>query len=464
MMHRRIHESDAYPTGVYKAHCKLYSIITLFGGLKLLYKYCNQYRQSMRKKNNNTNNTQQQSNGKWKMANTINTRLRRNIAYIEETSSSLITTIDRKAFSECNKIHYDPGIHNKDKKMQVGNKMIGFDFHPTTNRTSKGKPRPLLFEDLVNEINPVVIDPSLGDVVRVPFPSEQGEEESECVVFYAHDNSQCDALANLNDAAFIRNHGRLDKLLDAIPPSLVYPDHLAGMWYYAYGFGMQGEPTGTPSTLLTHECTKTTNGIMRIVSELLQSTASCILKYCPNMYHANQLLKDSTNTNLACPPLQMQDKYCHWFANQFAIRQVGYGLNDKPIWANKEASIDELQDENIIALHTDAGDYCTYQPLIYVPYGGNDGVGGNVNKSDLLVCQNKVGGYSVRIKTNIPNTVVVVLMNSNNQLHGLVHDRNSPSDLCAWSTRIIPFITNRAHQWMTKHPTEMPFDRFGNYF
>ena len=202
------------------------------------------------------------------MANTINTRLRRNIAYIEETSSSLITTIDRTAFSECNKIHYDPGIHNKDKKMQVGNKMIGFDFHPTTNRTSKGKPRPLLFEDLVNEINPVVIDPSLGDVVRVPFPSEQGEEESECVVFYAHDNSQCDALANLNDAAFIRNHGRLDKLLDAIPPSLVYPDHLAGMWYYAYGFGMRGEPTGTPSTLLTHECTKTTKEIMGIVSGL----------------------------------------------------------------------------------------------------------------------------------------------------------------------------------------------------
>lgn len=69
MMHRRIHESDAYPTGVYKAHCKLYSIITLFGGLKLLYKYCNQYRQSMRKKittpiipNNN-----QMANGKWQI-------------------------------------------------------------------------------------------------------------------------------------------------------------------------------------------------------------------------------------------------------------------------------------------------------------------------------------------------------------------------------------------------------------
>lgn len=452
-------KSNAYPTGVYGNLCQLYHTITSIGGLIKLYHDYSKYRQLM-----NNNNNIKPVPEHYKMANKLFTQLHRHIRNIKGSSSPLITTIGPEAFSACNKIYYDPNIHNNYKKMQVGSKMIEFCFHPTTNRTTKAKPRPLLFNNLVNEINPVVIEPSLGEVVRVLFPSEDGEEESECVVFYAHSNTQCDALWKLHNAALGRNHGRLDKLLDEIPAGLAYTDHLAGMWYHAYGFGLLGQPTGTPSTLLTHECTKTTNGIMAIISQLLQSTASCILKYCPKMYHANQLLKDSTNTNLACPPLRMQDECCNWFVNQFAIRQVGEGVNDKPIWSNKEASIDDLQDENIIALHTDAGDYCTYQPLIYVPYGGDSGVGGDVNKTDLLVCQNKVGGYSVRIKTNIPNTVVVVLMNSNNQLHGLVHDRNSPSDACAWSTRIIPFITNSAYNWMIKHPTTMPLDRYGNYF
>ena len=160
----------------------------------------------------------------------------------------------------------------------------------------------------------------------------------------------------------------------------------------------------------------------------------------------------------------MQDEHCHWFSTQFIIRQIGLGINNKPRWMNKRDPIDKLQDENIISLHRDCGDYCTYQPLIYIPYGGDEGVGGDINKSDLVVCQNKVGGYSVRIKTNIPDTVVVVLMNSHKQLHGLVHDPGSPSDTSAWSTRIIPFITQSAYNWMEKNLSAMPLDRFSNYF
>ena len=55
-------------------------------------------------------------------------------------------------------------------------------------------------------------------------------------------------------------------------------------------------------------------------------------------------------------------------------------------------------------------------------------------------------------------------MNSHKQLHGLVHDPGSPSDTSAWSTRIIPFITQSAYNWMEKNQSAMPLDRFSNYF
>ena len=456
--HYSMPQLNAYPYGPYGNLCELYSSISKRGGLQQLKVDYNKYRNLQRMAV-----PKQDAHCHLKRANALSEQLRRYTKAVADYSPAM-KTICSGAFAACKKIQYNHDIHNNSQKMQIGNKLVDFPFHPTTVRTTKANPRPLLFEELVSEVNPPVVDPSCGNVVRISFPKEEGEnDDSELYVFYAHKNSKCGALLSLYNSALGNNHQKLDNLLDEIPNCAHYDDHTAGMWYYAAGFGMLGNPTGQPATLMTHQYTATKD-IIQIVSNILQSTASTILKYCPHIYHANQLLKDSTNTKLSCPPLTMQDEHCHWFSTQFIIRQIGLGINNKPRWMNKRDPIDKLQDENIISLHRDCGDYCTYQPLIYIPYGGDEGVGGDINKSDLVVCQNKVGGYSVRIKTNIPDTVVVVLMNSHKQLHGLVHDPVSPSDTSAWSTRIIPFITQSAYNWMEKNQSAMPLDRFSNYF
>jgi len=52
------------------------------------------------------------------------------------------------------------------------------------------------------------------------------------------------------------------------------------------------------------------------------------------------------------------------------------------------------------------------------------------------------------------------------QVHGLVQgdDYSDANDLTAYSTRIVPFISGKAFEWMKKNPTALPLDRFGNYF
>lgn len=93
-----------------------------------------------------------------------------------------------------------------------------------------------------------------------------------------------------------------------------------------------------------------------------------------------------------------------------------------------------------MALHTDDGDVNTDQPLTFLSFGGEDGLGGEVAGSDLIVFDHCKGGQSYRLKSSIKSTVVFAAFNSNEQLHGNFVDMNERSlDTSCWNARFIPY-------------------------
>jgi hypothetical protein len=100
----------------------------------------------------------------------------------------------------------------------------------------------------------------------------------------------------------------------------------------------------------------------------------------------------------------------------------------------------EVRDEKRIAWHVDDKDIQTKQPLTFLPLGGDDGKGGYVRDSDLIVFEHSKGGKCYRLKTSIADTVVFVFMNSGTQLHGsakeLIIENGMNRNL---SLRLIPY-------------------------
>ena len=89
-------------------------------------------------------------------------------------------------------------------------------------------------------------------------------------------------------------------------------------------------------------------------------------------------------------------------------------------------------------MHTDDSDYSTEQPLIFWSNGGEGDLGGSVDGTDLMVFEHKYGGQCCRVRTSVEDCVVVVLMNSVDQLHAGVEAANPPLTN-VWSARIIPY-------------------------
>lgn len=59
----------------------------------------------------------------------------------------------------------------------------------------------------------------------------------------------------------------------------------------------------------------------------------------------------------------------------------------------------------------------------------------------------------MRVVTNKPRTVTIVIVNSHEMAHGTVKgDESAENDDDAYTTRIIPFITRMVHNWMEKNP------------
>ena len=230
-------------------------------------------------------------------------------------------------FDECKEIHYDPTISTR--KFLVDGKVVPIKFHPTTNRTTKAKPRPQLDTNIMKLVNPYVIEPSTEeedakgnrrDIFKVTFP-EEDKDGNEVVVYvmYAKKNSPCPVLRALHSAALGTNHKNLDNLIGQVTNKYYDDDRLAGGEYIPIGFGMEGHPEGYNGRPFTLKTLGEPEGIAinNIVAQIMHAAARAILEYFPLVYHSNQQLR--ANTNVACPSLSLQNKHCNWFVTQYRL-------------------------------------------------------------------------------------------------------------------------------------------------
>ena len=159
----------------------------------------------------------------------------------------------------------------------------------------------------------------------------------------------------------------------------------------------------------------------------------------PHAMKDNRLCKNK-NESVAFPFDSDQDFAWNYFSNQMIIRNFGPTM---------------LSDN--IATHYDPFDIDTLMPLVYKSGGGVDGLGGPVAGTDIMLFEKVTGGADVRIKTNIVDTVVVILTNSRKQLHGGVLSKpDFVYDSTAKTTRFIPYITVGVDNWMKRAPDDTP--------
>ena len=68
-------------------------------------------------------------------------------------------------------------------------------------------------------------------------------------------------------------------------------------------------------------------------------------------------------------------------------------------------------------------------------------IGGKVDGTDLIIFENDMGGRCIRVRTAIPGTVVIVIMNSKRRLHGgVLPHGGAVKDNGNRSLRWIPYL------------------------
>lgn len=158
--------------------------------------------------------------------------------------------------------------------------------------------------------------------------------------------------------------------------------------------------------------------LFSIYAKILGLEARVIHKYCPVEYYESQkvYLEGKANDCIFPSPNDQQggtndSTNLYWCLHQVALRIMG-GEESK-----------NQRDERRMAWHVDQSDVQSNQLLTFVPIGGDDGRGGYVPDSDLIVFEHDTGGKCFRLKPSKANTVVFILMNSGTQLHSNAMER-----------------------------------------
>jgi len=371
-------------------------------------------------------------------------------------AASLRPVVKVNDFADKTKIHYDLDKN----ELRINGDVVKCNNHPNTLRAkARGRVRVQLTDDSLAAANITIITPELGDVVKVEFPGEGG---STVGVYYASKQSTCPVLGKLyslmyENTGMDRGVNRLNNFLDSLPPRAWESDHCGGGHYAPFGYGIRNRPCGNPASYvngtpyaLSNMKEEMTPGITEVLSKVLSLFSSISMKYSPEEYKSNEVLK-GINERLAYPPNQGEDET--WFSNQVIVRRIGKGKR----LPNKS------REQSSVCLHTDNGDVSTKQPILYFPSGGVNGRGGGVADSDILVGEKETGGHCVRIQTCIPGTVCIVVLDSKSQLHGVVNGGECKEDReDSWVVRIVPFLQETVLSWMRKNPNKPPFDTFGN--
>ena len=336
----------------------------------------------------------------------------------------------------------------------IGGDEVAHDFHPMTTRATrsqKAHPRVQLTEEHASRLQLPPVDEGSPDVTEVVFPNGRVN-----YVLLARRTSKTRALRSLHEHLVESAGPRLDRFLSELPEGRLVRDGTAGGRYVASGFGTMGKslprsvrPPGQPAL---RQCLRSREHmtLAEIVGGVFSRVAECVSQHCRSVHEDNQLLME-TSPGMVWPPLRLQKPGRTWASSQFVVRR----------WGGNRGAGWPLERE-IVAAHADLGDLDTTMFHLYTTGGGKQGRGGPVAGSDLAVFQDRTGGAGYRVKTCMEDTVVVVVMNSCQQLHGcirgtLVGGGGAAPGPPAWTTRIIPFITTGVHRWVTKNPGGLPF-------
>lgn len=344
-------------------------------------------------------------------------------------------------------LNYDPKRDNRRKVMELDGSTVSFDFNKVTAKRKTGKlagndKAQLTAEHLSNSPAPLITPQQHGEFVKVELSSE-----SSVYVLYASANSECPLLKHIHECCYSGPAKRLDDSLDGLPDTAWEQDHHAGGGYASFGIGFMDKRQTGPFFLKNHQYEQAKD-ITSSLSSIMGRVAAALLNYTPHVFRENEEIK-SLNARFCFPPLDWQGPV-GWMANQIVIRRIGKGCKH-----NRKT------EDGVVALHADGGDYSTKHPLVYIPRGGADGRGGIIANSRLIIAESSKGGKYIEIETNVRDTICIVVFNSNQNLHGLVQSCPDDESEDAWSTRIIPFITNHIyHYFMSKNKSAIPIDRY----
>jgi len=341
-------------------------------------------------------------------------------------------------------IFYDDKKHNKKKSLDIDGTKVPFRLNYVTTKTKRAKPKAQLSSIQLGQFRAPRITPqSHGPVTKVVF-----SDTSHVHVIYANEHSNCAILRDIANKAFGEPGIQCEEALNALPRNAWEMDRHAGGRYAPLGIGSMDTRQRKPFTLKNHQF-NASKKITGFLATMLSSVATAIMHYAPEVFKMNEQLK-CDNEAFSYPPIKQQG-YLSWFANQVAIRRLGKGAQHFTPRVGADENLD------IVGLHFDGGDLSTSHPLVYIPRGGKHGRGGKVDDTELLVAESRVGGNYVVIETNVPGHVCIVVLNSAEMLHGLIAG-NGEGDSDAYTTRIIPFITDHINNFMTKNKGELPID------
>jgi len=334
-------------------------------------------------------------------------------------------------------LYYDPDELDPDTNtkgvMKVGKEKVEAQIHDYTTR-SKGqegnRPRSFPSAGVVGMLNAPLVDGTNGEVTRIEFIN--GRKNT---VFFANGNSQCPIMKRIYES-FQQYGSLIEYLCKNIPSELWIVDSLAGGKYLPGGVCFRNGTRKSKSKLpfLRKECChNVVKQLFEIYAKIIGLEALVVEKYCPDEYLENlQTYGDADDCIF--PPIASQregqqvSEGLHWSLHQVALRIMGRELDG------------ERERLQRLALHFDQGDVATNQLLTFMPMGGTDGRGGRVADTDLMVFEHKNGGQCFRLRTSIEDTVVFILMNSAEQLHGNAKDEDDCEfDNDCWSARFIAF-------------------------
>jgi hypothetical protein len=362
--------------------------------------------------------------------------------------------INNRAYPVKNLLHYNPdNLKNKllvkegkmVEEMTINTEVVEVPIHPWTVSKKKHGSRPRCYPttSILEKLQPIMIDNSDGaDIHEVIF-----NNNTKNFVFFAHKQSQNPLLREIHKC-YSENRHRIACLAKQLPAKLWEKDCLAGGEYLPAGIAKRGKVKGGSSKLPFLRKSSYNNMVTELYdhyAEILGLEAQLIKEYFPDEYTANHDLYSGGEDCIFPSPLQQQqnghvDSGVYWGVHQVALRKMGC-----------ESSIVERAEKRM-AWHVDQSDVKSNQLLTFLPMGGKYGRGGHVLDSDLMVFEHETGGKCFRLNTTIEDTVVFILMNSGQQMHGSAMDSQTKRNgtLSFWSARFIAYGRNNVRRFVEK--------------